>query len=119
MLKAGGSILVKYTATTESYTYGHTLSLHDALPIWKADGSRFDPDGANRLRPAQPPMPNANLPLLSWNWLVTTYHRALSLTTVRLQIAAVRSGQHRRDDAIDARRRAFQDRKSTRLNSSH
>src|SRR3546814_11430117 len=23
----------KYTATTEIYTYGHTLSLHDALPI--------------------------------------------------------------------------------------
>src|SRR3546814_20827436 len=22
------------TATTEIYTYGHTLSLHDALPIW-------------------------------------------------------------------------------------
>src|SRR3546814_20354748 len=24
------------TATTEIYTYGHTLSLHDALPIWAA-----------------------------------------------------------------------------------
>src|SRR3546814_1409637 len=24
------------TATTEIYTYGHTLSLRDALPIWKA-----------------------------------------------------------------------------------
>src|SRR3546814_9928799 len=24
---------VKYTATTEIYTYGHTLSLHDARPI--------------------------------------------------------------------------------------
>src|SRR3546814_18421717 len=24
-----------YTATTEIYTYGHTLSLHDALPISK------------------------------------------------------------------------------------
>src|SRR3546814_11094021 len=24
----------KHTATTEIYTYGHTLSLHDALPIW-------------------------------------------------------------------------------------
>src|SRR3546814_16433688 len=23
------------TATTEIYTYGHTLSLHDALPIWQ------------------------------------------------------------------------------------
>src|SRR3546814_5614572 len=26
------------TATTESYTYGHTLSLHDALPISSAQG---------------------------------------------------------------------------------
>src|SRR3546814_13470870 len=25
-----------YTATTENYTYCHTLSLHDALPIWPA-----------------------------------------------------------------------------------
>src|SRR3546814_19401889 len=25
---------LKDTATTESYTYGHTLSLHDALPIF-------------------------------------------------------------------------------------
>src|SRR3546814_5946886 len=27
------------TATTEIYTYGHTLSLHDALPIWSASFS--------------------------------------------------------------------------------
>src|SRR3546814_7213190 len=26
------------TATTEIYTYGHTLSLHDALPIFAAHG---------------------------------------------------------------------------------
>src|SRR3546814_11059232 len=25
------------TATTEIYTYGHTLSLHDALPIWEEE----------------------------------------------------------------------------------
>src|SRR3546814_13842509 len=25
------------TATTEIYTYGHTLSRHDALPIWQGD----------------------------------------------------------------------------------
>src|SRR3546814_19026744 len=31
--------LFKDTATTEIYTYGHTLSLHDALPI---TGYRFD-----------------------------------------------------------------------------
>src|SRR3546814_6917355 len=28
------------TATTESYTYGHTLSLHDALPISQAVPAR-------------------------------------------------------------------------------
>src|SRR3546814_5304781 len=28
------SFLLHATATTEIYTYGHTLSLHDALPIW-------------------------------------------------------------------------------------
>src|SRR3546814_21163180 len=28
-----------YTATTEIYTYLHTLSLHDALPIFEVDGA--------------------------------------------------------------------------------
>src|SRR3546814_9284073 len=28
------------TATTEIYTYGHTLSLHDALPSWRAATAR-------------------------------------------------------------------------------
>src|SRR3546814_18653085 len=38
------------TATTEIYTYLHTLSLHDALPIWHIflemsdDGRVIDPD---------------------------------------------------------------------------
>src|SRR3546814_942344 len=30
-------LFFKDTATTESYTYSHTLSLHDALPIFVAD----------------------------------------------------------------------------------
>src|SRR3546814_13943083 len=39
------------TATTEIYTYGHTLSLHDALPICHAqrrrneEAARLPPDG--------------------------------------------------------------------------
>src|SRR3546814_18635526 len=36
---------LNYTATTEIYTYGHTLSLHDALPI-SARAART-PSGAN------------------------------------------------------------------------
>src|SRR3546814_17810005 len=31
-------VFVNDTATTEIYTYGHTLSLHDALPISAAAG---------------------------------------------------------------------------------
>src|SRR3546814_17065398 len=31
-----GCFLFNETASTEIYTYGHTLSLHDALPIWAA-----------------------------------------------------------------------------------
>src|SRR3546814_17514995 len=33
------SFFFNYTATTEIYTYGHTLSLHDALPISAAETS--------------------------------------------------------------------------------
>src|SRR3546814_15797583 len=49
----------KDSATTEIYTYGHTLSLHDALPIWpaalahgggerrlRAGAARHGPEGA-------------------------------------------------------------------------
>src|SRR3546814_19772641 len=36
------------TATTEIYTYGHTLSLHDALPIWHLH------DGGKKLEDEQP-----------------------------------------------------------------
>src|SRR3546814_7107907 len=38
MIVVGGLVLFFYLndpATTEIYTYGHTLSLHDALPIWR------------------------------------------------------------------------------------
>src|SRR3546814_13370820 len=31
-------LFLNATATTEIYTYGHTLSLHDALPIFALDG---------------------------------------------------------------------------------
>src|SRR3546814_3524724 len=39
------------TATTEIYTYGHTLSLHDALPIWRGHATRT----AARSAAAAPP----------------------------------------------------------------
>src|SRR3546814_14438028 len=35
-------VFVKYSAATEIYTYGHSLSLHDALPISFAAGIASD-----------------------------------------------------------------------------
>src|SRR3546814_913985 len=55
-----GSIgLSNDTATTEIYTYWHTLPLHDALPIWRSDIGGL-PGGSNsgecyRKRPIQAP----------------------------------------------------------------
>src|SRR3546814_13572851 len=37
VLSSFAFFFVNDTATTEIYTYGHTLSLHDALPIWLSD----------------------------------------------------------------------------------
>src|SRR3546814_5878204 len=34
-------VVVNDTATTEIYTYGHTLSLHDALPIYHAADAAY------------------------------------------------------------------------------
>src|SRR3546814_3270684 len=42
------------TATTEIYTYGHTLSLHVALPIWPAIGRETARDAVPRRRALSP-----------------------------------------------------------------
>src|SRR3546814_1970336 len=47
-----GVVLIMFflndTATTEIYTYGHTLSLHDALPIWRPLARRGSTQGCAR-----------------------------------------------------------------------
>src|SRR3546814_20976595 len=49
-------VLCNDTATTEIYTYGHTLSLHDALPISRRAGSVRRPRPPVRTTPpAGPP----------------------------------------------------------------
>src|SRR3546814_12076477 len=90
------------TATTWLYTYLHTLSLHDALPIFRgaAPGLPGHPGCASghrrRLRPRQLPDRHA-LP----------GRRSAGAV---LMVAAVQTG-------VD--RGQVLDRKSTRLNSSH
>src|SRR3546814_1874169 len=38
-------VLFNDTATTEIYTYQHTLSLHDALPIWRGEQGLAQQEG--------------------------------------------------------------------------
>src|SRR3546814_20210702 len=85
------------TATTEIYTYGHTLALHDALPIsgegalFMAEQLAFQQLGGNR--PA-----------------VDRHERLVAARRMLMD----RAGHH-----FLAGARFAQDRKSTRLNSSH
>src|SRR3546814_20518385 len=88
----------KDPATTEIYTYGHTLALHDALPIYHASFCGLGRnDGSN---------------------LALTYER-------RAMCARGGIGEDQRHvfgphiAAIGAISAASADRKSTRLNSSH
>src|SRR3546814_17297286 len=94
----------KDTATTESYTYGHTLSLHDALPIW--------------CLPSSPSANCASKVALSFDsgmggdsevageGIVMDVWRGSGSNARYLRPAAERTKRHT-------------DRKSTRLNSSH
>src|SRR3546814_5302553 len=73
------------TETTEIYTYVHTLSLHDALPISKAFHKVLDridtglehgaleawlPDGTTRILGGRQPGPVCEVHLHSWRALV-------------------------------------------------
>src|SRR3546814_19350130 len=86
------------TATTEIYTYCHTLSLHDALPIYVVDAS----EAAS---------------------IITSFKLQTGIPLTRAEAAATPTP---RAPAASARRAAQiesaaapRDRKSTRLNSSH
>src|SRR3546814_14818978 len=80
-----------YTATNEIYTYLHTLSLHDALPIYGADrahvvvpllsaGSRV----AGRVKWKVAPLPGSDSAQTRPSWRVMT----------RLTLARPRSEEH-------------------------
>src|SRR3546814_18529496 len=89
------------TATTEIYTYLHTLSLHDALPIFRSISAGAGPPAAVRARMLE---------------------RASS--AIRTVSAERRRGRPITSAAAESRsaaviRPAVRDRKSTRLNSSH
>src|SRR3546814_11866305 len=84
-------------AATEIYTYLHTLSLHDALPIFDEHGAG---QGAGKRHPGE-----------------------VSRNCAKCE-GLQRGGDHQRDhtqedDQEPERQSAQKDRKSTRLNSSH
>src|SRR3546814_20143111 len=101
----------KDTATTHIYTYLHTLSLHDALPIWIAIGivkslyiaTKPGRDAKASDKPVQ----------------VHLYARLVAIGKAVDDARAV--GLHLRDGAERAIQFGIhlEDRKSTRLNSSH
>src|SRR3546814_14815194 len=85
------------TATTDIYTYLHTLSLHDALPIYPMDKALFTPSRLSLGR-----------------------HARRSLESVEDDRAlALRRLHHALREPCDRRLGDADDRKSTRLNSSH
>src|SRR3546814_19654588 len=89
----------KDTATTEIYTYGHTLSLHDALPIY------LD-------------LPGTRLRLRRFR----QGHRQDALLEFRLGVVRGDAGGQRNgavEGAVADLLPVAGDRKSTRLNSSH
>src|SRR3546814_11936233 len=119
------------TATTEIYTYRHTLSLHDALPIFqgvydaKADG--FSPGGASLHNCMSPHGPDAQTfekatiadlskPDYIRNTMAFMFEtrRVIRPTDAALSSATLQSGY---DDAWAGLQKQI--RKSTRLNSSH
>src|SRR3546814_18875248 len=91
------------TAPTEIYTYLHTLSRHDALPIWGQMPRRLE----NRLGACQPRR----------NGVVTALFEHSPWVETRAD--ARPSSGDRHADLMAVVREASADRKSTRLNSSH
>src|SRR3546814_16221232 len=64
-----------YTATTEIYTYGHTLSLHDALPIFDRARRYLSAGQADQAIAEIEAMPGAEV---AGEWLMDArrYHEA-------------------------------------------
>src|SRR3546814_10017536 len=122
------------TATTEIYTYGHTLSLHDALPIYAVDQIRSDlPEGilepqVSRVDIDGGPIAyfsaeatDMTLEELSWYVDNTVAKRLLAVPGMA---AVKRGGGVSREirvilDPTKLQSHGITDRKSTRLNYSH
>src|SRR3546814_18497494 len=117
------------TATTEIYTYGHTLSLHDALPIYRR---RRRSVAAYRGPPAARRTAANRAGHAGWRQRRTTWRRAPPAHAISLvdRDELRRNGRVDRVDALDVLRPRLRqllhllgilrgDRKSTRLNSRH
>src|SRR3546814_11172979 len=92
--------LFNYNATTDIYTYSHTLSLHAALPSYRASGDK--PGGAYGRFDTLFGMRRAELaPAGLYNAISRS-----NLTTQGIRFEAAPS-------------KRLEDQKSTRLNSSH
>src|SRR3546814_2461983 len=104
------------TATTEIYTYGHTLSLHDALPIY------HEPVTPRHAKPTKSHKKDQCLHRYETTSMPPRWQRhgtrALEMRDYRFKNAVAVRGGHKQFQ-IGWPDEYRPDRKSTRLNSSH
>src|SRR3546814_9817076 len=103
------------TAYTETYTYCHTLALHDALPICQRRyGEIVDPEGAPPCQPGREGHRGDG------ERQAERLDQIVLFETERLKIGHGRDDEDAAAPRDHAGRRTHDgDRKSTRLNSSH
>src|SRR3546814_9050282 len=108
------------TASTEFYTYCHTPSLHDALPISSRAGAMGEDRAMNQLAPLPAPAPALALPAL-----IAAADERAQLRFLEFFAVTIRNPHTRRayaraaGDFLAWCEARGVDRKSTRLNSSH
>src|SRR3546814_20624196 len=103
----------KEPATTESYTYEHTLSLHDALPSWRSS------DVVALATKQASVLTFANVDTITEGTAFAGTHDGTVKDGDTLKLAGSGSFDDIADLDTVADLDSFGDRKSTRLNSSH
>src|SRR3546814_12166330 len=112
-------ICLNDTATSDIYTYLHTLSLHDALPIWITSPWKWRHLKSVIVPSVQSPPSMLKLHDFCNRAILRIDIARNTAGSARPHIQSVRPGLHRQLYRGECRDRRRLDRKSNRLNSSH